>query len=141
MGRIIAIDYGLRRVGIAVTDPLQIIATSLVTISTIDTLSFLQDYIKKEEVEAFVIGFPADLKNLFSPIITTINKFIVVLAKNFPTYPIFKQDERYTSKLALASLVEGGFSKKTRRNKANIDKVSATIILQSFLNSHTKNRI
>lgn len=139
MARILAIDYGLRRVGLAVTDPLQIIATPLVTVPTTEALTFLNTYLQKESVEAFVVGFPGDLKDNAAPITIAIHKFIEVLCKKFPAQQIFQQDERYTSKLAAASLVEGGFKKKDRRDKGNIDKLSATLILQSFLTS-SKNK-
>ncbi|OJW69981.1 MAG: Holliday junction DNA helicase RuvA [Candidatus Amoebophilus sp. 36-38] len=141
MARIVAIDYGLKRVGLAVTDPLQMIATPLITVPTPEVLAFLETYLQKEPVEAFVVGFPGDLKDRFAPIIIAIHQFIELLCKKFPAQQIFQQDERYTSKLALASLVEGGFKKKDRRNKANIDKLSATLILQSFLTSNKPNRI
>lgn len=141
MGRIMAIDYGLKRVGLSVTDPLQIIASPLTTVPTNDTLAFLQTYVKKECVEAFIVGFPGDIKDNSLPIIVAIRKFIELLHKNFHEQQIFQHDERYTSKLAAASLVEGGFKKKDRRNKENIDKLSATIILQSFLGSYKRNCI
>jgi putative Holliday junction resolvase len=141
MARIVAIDYGLKRVGLAVTDPLQLIASPLITVATPDILDFLQTYVQKECVEAFVVGFPGDLKDRFAPIILAIHQFIKVLCKKFPNQQVFQQDERYTSKLAAASLVEGGFKKKDRQNKANIDKLSATLILQSFLASTKHNTI
>ena len=135
MARIIAIDYGLKRVGLAVTDPLQIIATPLGTLPKVEVVAFLETYLQKEPVEAFVVGYPGDIKDRFAPIIIAIHEFIQLLCNKFPAQQIFQQDERYTSKLAAASLVEGGFKKKDRRNKANIDKLSATLILQSFLAS------
>ena len=136
-----AIDYGLKRVGLAVTDPLQLIATPLITVSTNDTLSFLQTYVKNECVESFVVGFPGDIKDNSIPIMVAIHKFVELIGKTFPEQQVFQHDERYTSKLAAASLVEGGFKKKDRRNKENIDKLSATIILQSFLSSYKRNCI
>jgi len=139
MGRIVAIDYGLKRVGLAVTDPLQIIATPLTTVPTADILNFLQNYAKQEAVEAFVVGLPKSLNNTASPLVSVIAKFVSVLQKSFPAQQVFQHDERYTSKLALAGMVEGGFKKKDRRDKTNIDKLSATIILQSFLTSHKRN--
>jgi putative holliday junction resolvase len=135
MGRIVAIDYGMKRVGVAITDPLRIIATPLTTISTADTLTFLQTYMEREAVDAFVVGMPKHLNNTPSPMTVVVTKFIKTLQKAFPDKHIFLQDERYTSKIALASMIEGGFKKKDRRNKANLDKVSATIMLQSFLES------
>lgn len=136
MSRIIAIDYGTKRVGIAVTDPLRLIATPLATISTTETLVFLKQYIAQEEVEILVVGMPKHLNNSDSTMTAIVTKFIRRLQKAFPSQQIIAHDERYTSKMAAASMIEGGFKKKDRRNKANLDKLSATIILQSFLASH-----
>jgi putative Holliday junction resolvase len=141
MGRMVAIDYGLKRVGVAVTDPLQLIATPLTTVDTATILDFLRTYLQKEPVEAFVVGFPADIKDDQVPIVVAIHQFVKLLRTTFPDQQIFQHDERYTSKLAAASLVAGGFKKKDRRNKENIDKLSATIILQSFLNSYKYQRL
>lgn len=135
MARIMAIDYGLKRVGVAATDPLQLIASPLTTVSTAAILDFLITYLQKESVEALVVGFPADIKDSKAPIVAAIHQFTKLLGKTFPNQQVFQYDERYTSKLAAASLVAGGFKKKERRKKENIDKLSATIILQSFLNS------
>jgi len=135
MSRIVAIDYGMKRVGVAVTDPLKIIATPLTTINTADSLDFLQKYMKQEEVDTLVVGMPKHLNNTPSPMTAIVTKFIKTLQKTFPDKQIIPHDERYTSKIALASMVEGGIKKKDRRNKANLDKLSATIILQSFLAS------
>jgi putative Holliday junction resolvase len=133
MGRILAIDYGIKRVGVAVTDPLKIIATPLTTIKTEDTFSFLRTYMEQKSVDTLVVGMPKHLDNTSSPMTAVVIKFIKALQKIFPEKIIIAQDERYTSKIALASMIEGGFKKKDRRNKANVDKLSATIILQSFL--------
>ena len=133
MSRIIAIDYGIKRIGIAVTDPLQCIATPLTTINTTDALTFLQMYMKQEKVDTLVIGMPKCLNNTPSAMTAMVTKFIRTLQKTFPDKKIMPQDERYTSKIALAGMIEGGFKKKDRRNKGNLDKLSATIILQSFL--------
>lgn len=138
MGRIVAIDYGMKRVGIAVTDPLRLIATPLTTIETAEILDFLKAYMTQEEVDILVVGMPRRLNNTESPMTATVTKFIKRLQAAFPTQQIMSHDERYTSKLAAAGMVEGGFKKKDRRNKANLDKLSATIILQSFLASHFK---
>src|ERR1700754_2834974 len=105
MSRIIGIDYGLKRVGLAVTDPLQRIATPLVTVPTTHIFPFLQNYAQQEKVQAFVVGFPADLKDKLAPIIKAIHHFIKLLGKSFPQQAIFQQDERYTSKMAVAALV------------------------------------
>jgi putative Holliday junction resolvase len=136
-----AIDYGLKRVGLAVTDPLQLIASPLTTVPTNDVLAFLQTYVQKEPVEAFIVGYPGDIKDNLAPIVVAIRNFVQLLHKHFPEQQILQHDERYTSKLAVASLVEGGFKKKDRRKKENIDKLSATIILQSFLSSYKRNYI
>lgn len=136
MGRIVAIDYGMKRVGVAVTDPLQLIATPLTTISTADALAFLQAYVEQEAVETLVVGMPKRLNNTASPMTAVVTKFIKTLQKALPSQRIIPQDERYTSKMAASSMIEGGFKKKERRNKAHLDKLSATIILQSFLASH-----
>ena len=141
MGRIVAIDYGMKRVGVAVTDPLQLIATPLTTISTADVLAFLQAYVEQEEVEALVVGMPKRLNNTASPMTAVVTKFIKTLQKAFPSQRIISQDERYTSQMAVASMIEGGFKKKERRKKAHLDKLSATIILQSFLASHPTDAI
>jgi putative holliday junction resolvase len=133
MGRVIAIDYGTKRVGVAVTDPLQIIATPLTTIRTADTFSFLQTYMEQKEVDTLVVGMPKHLDNTPSPMTAIVMEFIKALQKIFPGKKIVAQDERYTSKIALASMIEGRIKQKDRRNKANVDKLSATIILQSFL--------
>lgn len=141
MGRILAIDYGMKRVGLAVTDPLQLIASPLTTISTEKALEFLQGYIEQEHVAILVIGMPKRLNNTASSMTAVVTKFIHKLQKFFPNQRIIAQDERYTSKIAVASMIEGGSKKKDRRNKAYIDKLSATIILQSFLASHSTNSI
>ncbi|MFN7095322.1 MAG: Holliday junction resolvase RuvX [Burkholderiales bacterium] len=141
MSRIIAIDYGLRRVGLAVTDPLQYIATPLITVPTSEILNYLKKYLEQEEVEAFVIGMPYRLDGQVSLLMDPIKQFAGQLKKFFPSKPIFQQDERYTSKLAAASMLEAGFKKKDRRNKSHLDKLSATIILQSFLNSYKRTSI
>ncbi len=136
MSRILAIDYGMKRVGLAVTDPLKLIATPLTTVNTAEALEFLQTYMKQEEVETLVVGMPKRLNNAPSPMMAGVTKFIQKLQKTFPTKRITLQDERYTSKIAASSMIEGGFKKKDRRNKAHLDKLSATIILQAFLASH-----
>lgn len=136
MGRILAIDYGMKRVGIAVTDPLRLIATPLTTIETAKVWDFLKTYVSQEKVDIFVVGMPKRLNNTDSPMTASVAKFMRKLQQTFPAQRAMAHDERYTSKLAAASMIEGGFSKKDRRNKANLDKLSATIILQSFLASN-----
>lgn len=139
MGRIVAIDYGLKRVGIAVTDPLQLIATPLITVATVEILHFLQAYTAREVVDTIVVGMPKRLHNVASSMTKTVEKFIHTLQKHFPKKSVVPQDERFSSKIAHASMIEAGFKKKDRRNKPYLDKVSATIILQSFL-AHRQHR-
>ena len=141
MSRVIAIDYGLKRVGLAVTDPLRIIATPLTTVQRIDALAFLQRYVQQEPVAAFVVGLPRQLDDQPSALKASVHTFVEKLQQAFPEQQVFWQDERYTSKLALAGMVAGGFKKKDRRNKANIDKLSATLILQSFLTRYNQNQL
>ena len=133
MGRLLAIDYGLKRTGLAVTDPLKIIATALETVPTTEIFSFLQQYYQTEDVEAFVVGMPKGMRNEDTDITKAVEKFAASLQKKFPGKPVYLHDERFTSKLAMDALIAGGTSKKYRRKKENIDKVSAVIILQSFL--------
>ena len=131
--RILAIDYGTKRTGIAVTDPLQIIASGLCTVETPTLLAFLKQYTAEEAVEAFVIGQPKRLNNEDSSVEAEIQKFISKLQQEFPEIPILRQDERFTSKLAFQTMIDSGLKKKQRQNKALIDEISATIILQNFL--------
>ena len=133
MSRIIAIDYGTKRSGIAVTDPLQLIASGLTTVPTKELNDFLLKYLEKEEVECIVVGEPKRWNNELSEVEKSIVPFINFLKKRFPQIPIEREDERFTSKLAFNAMLEGGLKKKQRANKETIDKVSATIILQSFL--------
>jgi putative Holliday junction resolvase len=133
MGRIVAIDYGLKRTGIAVTDPLRIIATPLDTVPTSELLSFLSRYAQKETVDEFVVGMPKTLMNQDSAIAPQVRKFVAELKKIFPDKAIHLADERFTSSMAQRALIEGGMKKKDRQVKENVDKVSATIILQSFM--------
>ena len=133
MGRIIAIDYGAKRTGLATTDPLKIIATGLTTVATKDIFSFLQNYCKEEDVEAFVIGDSKNLDNTPSQIAASIKVFSEKLQKTFPDKKIHWIDERFTSKIAQQSMVFTGMKKSKRQNKALVDEISAIIILQSFL--------
>jgi putative Holliday junction resolvase len=132
MGRILAIDYGTKRTGIAVTDPEKIIATPLTTVLTNILFDFLKDYIAKEPVEKIIVGFPERDHDIPSVIQEKIRIFVEQLKKQL-TQEIVMVDERYTSKLAFQSMIDGGLKKKRRRDKAMIDKVSATIILQDYL--------
>jgi putative Holliday junction resolvase len=138
MARIISIDYGTKRVGLAVTDPLQIIATPLDTIHAKDVIAFLEKYCLQEEVESFVLGLPKNLDTSDTHNTAHVLQFKKVLEKKFPTIPIYLVDERYTSKMAMQAMVAGGMKKKDRKIKGNVDKVSAVIILQGFMNQVIK---
>ena len=135
MGRIMAIDYGKKRTGLAVTDPLRIIATPLDTVSTNELISYLGSYMKKETVDEFVVGMPKTLKNEDSEIAPLVREFVEELKKVYPEKKIHLADERFTSRMAMQAMIEGGMKKKDRQIKGNVDKISATIILQSFLRS------
>lgn len=135
MGRILAVDFGLKRTGLAVTDPLQIIATSLQTLPTGEVIPFLKQYILKENVQEIVIGMPKRMDNSDSEIVPVVKQFIDKLEKEFPGMAISPVDERFTSKIAQRAMIDGGMKKKDRRVKGNVDKISATLILQSFLES------
>lgn len=140
MGRILAIDYGTKRIGLAVTDPLQMFASPLNTVSPEDFDSFLEDYLKREEVDAFVVGYPVQMNNKPSESLNYINPFIKRLKKAFPGKDIHLVDERYTSQMALRIMIDGGVKKKNRQDKSMIDKISASIILQSFLDNRSNNK-
>ncbi|MBT8183001.1 MAG: Holliday junction resolvase RuvX [Eudoraea sp.] len=134
MARIIALDYGKQRTGIAVTDELQLIASGLATVKTDDLLQFLKDYIAKENIAGIVVGEPKQRDNAPSEVETSIQVFLKSLKTSFPLIPIDRQDERFTSKVAVQTMVEAGLKKKQRRKKELIDEISATLILQSYLN-------
>lgn len=138
MGRILAIDYGKKRVGIAVTDPCGIIATGLQTVPAHEILVFLQQYMAREKVDLFVVGHPKQMDNTDSECMNYIRPFLVALKRKFPDIPIEMYDERFTSVLAHRALIEGGAKKKTRQDKALIDTISATIILTSYM-EHKRN--
>jgi putative Holliday junction resolvase len=140
MGRILGIDYGTKRIGLAVTDPLQIFASPLNTVSTSDFYTFLNEYLRKEQVEAFVIGYPVQMNNMPSESVTHINPFIKKLKKTFPDKHIHLADERFTSQMALQTMIDGGVKKKDRQDKSMIDKISASIILQSFLDNRSNKK-
>ncbi len=135
MARILCIDYGLKRTGIAVTDPLQIIATGLTTVHSKELTPFLKNYFEKEEVEMIIIGWPVNWDNTDTHATPLVEKCIKDLQKNFPALPIKKVDERYTSKMAKDAMLEMGMKKKDRRNKALVDEIAATIMLQEYLRS------
>lgn len=134
MGVIVALDYGKKRTGIAVTDPLQLIASGLTTVDTTQLLSFLKDFCSKTIVETFVVGLPKQMNNELSESEQLIQPFLEMINKAFPDIPIQREDERFTSKIAFQSMIDGGMKKKQRQNKAKIDEISATLILQSYLN-------
>ncbi|EGJ71037.1 Holliday junction resolvase [Bacteroides coprosuis DSM 18011] len=133
MGRILAIDYGRKRTGIAVTDPMQIIANGLTTVRTHDLMDFLTDYTQKESVEKIIIGLPKQMDNTPSESMKYIEPFVRNFQKKFPDMPLEYVDERFTSVIAQRTIIEAGLKKKDRQNKALVDEVSATIILQTYL--------
>lgn len=133
MPRILAIDYGSKRVGLAVTDPLQIIANGLTTVHSKDVIKFLEDYFKKEVVECIVVGEPKTLRNEPSDSARFIEPFVKHLRNRFPTMKIERYDERFTTAMAHQAMLAGGLKKKARQNKETVDMVSATIILQSYM--------
>ena len=133
MGRILAIDYGEKKTGIAVSDELQIIASGLTTVKTKNIFSFLTNYLKDEKIELFIVGEPKQMNNKPSESEQFIIPFIKKLETTFPKIPIKRIDERFTSKMAFQTMIDSGLGKKQRQNKALIDKISATLILQSYL--------
>jgi putative Holliday junction resolvase len=133
MGRLLAIDYGKVRTGLAVTDPLKIIATALETVKTDTLLSYLENYLKNETVEEFVLGLPVNLKNEDTPTTTMVREFAKVLSEKYPQIPLHLVDERFTSKMAQDTLLSAGVKKKDRKVKGNTDLISAVIILQSYM--------
>jgi putative pre-16S rRNA nuclease len=135
MPRILSIDYGLKRTGLAVTDPLQIIATGLTTVETPKLIPFLKEYFKKEEVELIIMGEPKNWDESDTHATPLVKKAVEKLKKEFPAMPIKMVDERYTSKLAKQAMIEMGMKKKERRNKALVDEIAATIMLQDYLRS------
>lgn len=135
MSRILAIDFGTKRTGIAVTDELQIIASGLTTVNTKELLKFLKDYTSKESVELFLVGEPKQMDNTASESEVYIMSFISKLEKALPNIPIKRVDERFTSKMAFQTMIDSGLKKNQRKNKALVDEISATLILQSYLYS------
>ncbi len=133
MSRILAIDFGKVRTGIAVTDELQIIASGLTTVATSELISFLKDYTRKEKVELFLVGLPKQMNYSASESEALITPFLEKLSKEIPKIPVQRVDERFTSKMAFQTMLDGGMKKKQRQNKGLIDEISATIILQSYL--------
>ena len=135
MARILAIDYGEKRTGIAVTDELQIIASGLITVKTDELIKFLIDYTNREQVELFIVGLPKQMNNSDSESEKHILSFLKQLKKSLPKIPIKRIDERFTSKIAFQTMIDSGLKKKQRRNRGLVDEISATIILQSYLYS------
>lgn len=140
MGRIMAIDFGQKRSGIAVTDPLQLFATGLRTVASSELIAFLKDYLQKEPVDCIVVGEPRDMQNLASDASRFTEPFVQRLRKAFPEMMIDRYDERFTSKMAFQSMLDAGLSRKKRQDKALIDTVSATLILQSYMESQKNQR-
>lgn len=135
MSRILAIDYGLKRTGLAVTDPLQIIATALETVETSRLIPFLKTYVAKEPVHQLVVGMPKRLNNQDTDMTLHVRLLVEELKVIFPHLPLALVDERFTSSIARQTMIDGGMKKKNRRVKGNVDKISATLILQSYMNS------
>jgi putative Holliday junction resolvase len=133
MARILAIDFGKVRTGIAVTDELQIIASGLTTVKTKDLFLFIEEYLKNENVSLFVVGEPKQMNNTPSQSEELIAPFVEKLKKKYTKIPVKRVDERFTSKMAFQTMIDGGLSKKKRQNKALVDEISATIILQTYL--------
>jgi putative holliday junction resolvase len=136
MARILCIDYGLKRTGIAVTDPLQIISTGLTTVDTHNLVSFLKKYFLQERVELIIIGYPKNLDNSDTHATPLVDAVIIKLNKEFPQIPVKTIDERYTSKMAKQAMIEMGMKKKDRRNKETVDEIAATIMLQEYMQNH-----
>jgi putative pre-16S rRNA nuclease len=135
MPRILCIDYGKKRTGIAVTDPLKIIATALITVETSSLINFLKNYFSAEEVELVLIGEPKNLDDSDTHATPLVNQFIQKFKKEFPLMKIEKVDERYSSKMAVQSMIEMGMKKKDRQKKENVDQIAAAIMLQEYLKS------
>ena len=133
MPRILAIDYGLKRTGIAVTDPFQIIANGLTTVESPRLINFLKDYFKKEQVEMMIVGEPKNWDDSDTHATPLVKKIVEKLKKEFPNVPITMVDERFTSKMASRAMIDMGMKKKQRQNKALIDEIAATIMLQEYL--------
>jgi len=139
MGRIIALDYGKKRVGIAVTDELQMIANALTTVNSNEILPYLKKYIAAETVSCIVVGKPMQMNYTESESEKFITPFLQSLSKNFPDIPVVRVDERFTSKMAFQTMIDSGINKKSRQNKELIDSISATIILQTYMETTKTN--
>ena len=138
MSRVLSIDYGVRRTGLAVTDPLQIIAGRLTTVSTPSLMDYLKAYVAREPVERFVVGLPKQTNGRDSENLPRVNQFVKQLQRVWPHIPVDMWDERYTSVLAHKAMLESGIGRKARQNKALVDEISACIILQGWMEAHRK---
>lgn len=136
MSRILAIDYGLKRTGIAVTDPLKIIASALTTVPTAELMAFLEKYCSEEEVECFVVGLPMHADGNPAQIARQVDLFVEQLQKKFPDQPVVRQDERYTSSDAKRIILQSGIKKQKRRDKALVDKIAAALILEQYMEAN-----
>ena len=134
MARILSIDYGRKRTGLAVSDPLQIIASGLATVESSQLIPFLKDYFQKEQVEQIIIGEPKNMDDSDTHATPLVEAFIKQLQKHFPQIPVKKVDERFTSKMAKDAMLDMGLKKMQRRNKALVDEIAATILLQEYMN-------
>ncbi len=137
MGRILGIDFGQKRVGLAVSDPLNIFAVPLDTVPTDQVTEYLKRYIQENPVDTFVIGYPKRLDNTPAQNAERVTAFVTHLKRVFPSIPVVLADERFTSRMAFQAMIDGGMKKKDRRDKATVDKISAVIILQEFLQNNT----
>ena len=133
MDRILGIDYGRKRVGVAVSDPLRIFASALETVPSAKIIDYLKKYVENQAVERFVVGYPMNLDNTPSEAAADVDAFLVRLREAFPDIPVELEDERFTSVLAHRAMIDGGMKKSQRRDKASVDRISAAIILQSYL--------
>lgn len=138
MDRIIGIDYGRKRVGVAVSDPLRIFASALDTVPAAKIIDYIKKYAEKETVARFVVGYPMNMDNTPSEAAADVDVFLKNLAKSFPAIPVTLEDERFTSVLAHRAMIEGGMKAKDRRDKNSVDRISAAIILQSYLDKNKK---
>lgn len=135
LSRLLAIDYGGKRTGIAITDEMQIIASGLTTVETKDLFPFLKEYLSKEKVSKVIVGEPKRLNNEPSEIAAKIDEFVVKFKQLYPEIEVIRMDERFTSKMAFQTMIDSGLKKKQRQNKALVDEIAATILLQDYLNS------
>lgn len=135
MNRIIGIDYGTKRVGLAVTDPLQLFATALDVVAAPEAIAYLARYAQREPVERMVVGYPKKLNNTPAQAAPAVDAFLKQLRKAFPEVPVTLADERFTSRMAFRAMIDGGVKKRARRNRATVDKISAVIILQGYLDA------